>query len=130
MISTSGNGSIADKSGPKAHSGLLADGRAIRAAIASYTRDPFQEILALFIEATPQASSIKAFAEQTPDKWAQSLRAMAGLAGYVEQKEVHVQGDLRLRIGQMSDAELLEALQQQGQVIDVSPELEAEPSPK
>lgn len=75
-----------------------------------YSRQPFMDLLADFIGAAPSLDNIKEFAAMHPDKWASALRSLATIAGYSEKTESKV--DHYIHIAELSDADLLQQLQQ------------------
>ena len=71
------------------------------------SRSTFRRVLAELIEAAPSIEAVKCFADKYPDRWAQAVSIMGGLAGYergvVEINVFNVQG--------LSDADLMRRLQ-------------------
>lgn len=54
--------------------------------------------------AEPSPEAIEAFATENPDKWAQTVRLFAQLAGYKD--GVEHSGHISMSVGQMSDAQM------------------------
>lgn len=51
-------------------------------ALTRYERVPFRKVLAGLLDCAPTPEAIRAFAEKSPDRWAQAVSIMAGLAGF------------------------------------------------
>ena len=89
-------------------SGSLIDG-SLRAQITQLSRDPFRDVLAqlLGVKLTPEA--LDAFANKSPDRWAQAVVQFAKPAGYTERLEVNHSGGIMALVAEvqaMSDAQL------------------------
>src|SRR6266850_2588985 len=67
-------------------------------------RAPFSRALQRILGFRPTAEALQKFADKSPDKWAQAVTMLAGLAGY--EKGVNVTLTVR-PVHQMTDAELL-----------------------
>jgi hypothetical protein len=74
----------------------------------AFSRQPFMEILSELIQGIPTPESIKAFANEHPDRWVNAIRTMGNLAGYHDKLEI--EGNIALDINKMGDAQLLEKL--------------------
>jgi hypothetical protein len=74
--------------------------------VTKQSRQPFRRLLADLIGAAPEPEALTAFAQRYPDKWAQALSIMAGLAGY---EKGLVELNL-FNIGGLSDAQVLARL--------------------
>ena len=85
-----------------------------------YTRTPFRNILAEFLECAPTPEAIRHFANASPDKWAIALKAVATLYGYTEKTEVT--HDIRISVSRMSDAELLQRASELRSVLTIQPD--------
>ena len=79
----------------------------LRTQLAELSRAPFQDLLADLLAAAPSPEDIRRLAGKSPDRWAQAVTMVARLGGYAQQTEVA----LDARIADMSDSELLQALQ-------------------
>ena len=78
-------------------------------------REPFLRVLADFLECQPTMEAIRAFANKSPDRWAQAVTMIARLSGYNETLEV--KNDIMVNIRGKSDAALLKEL---GGIIDLA----------
>ncbi len=76
--------------------------------MAAYDREPFREILALFLSVAPTCEALQAFANKHPDRWVQALVMLARLCGYTE--ELTTDAPIAVHIAQLSDAELMARL--------------------
>lgn len=94
----------------------------IQANLAAYSREPFIEILARFVGAAPTLASILDFAQKSPDKWANSVRALAQVAGYTD--KIDITNNVFMQIHTMSDVELMSQLSRLKPILDLT----AEPS--
>lgn len=71
----------------------------------TYQRKPFQDILAILLEAAPSPEILEKFAKGSPAKWALMVKLFSQMAGYSEKTEATVR-HAHLHYHQMSDAEL------------------------
>ena len=78
-------------------------------------REPFLRVLADFLECQPTMDAIRAFANKSPDRWAQAVTMIARLSGYNETLEV--KNDVTVNIKGKSDSALLKEL---GGIIDLA----------
>jgi hypothetical protein len=76
----------------------------IEASIRTNNREPFQELLALLLEAAPNRESIQQFANKYPDRWVRMVAMLARLCGYAENATFNP--SIATQISQLSDAEL------------------------
>lgn len=93
----------------------------IEEELSLYSRLPFRTVLADILECAPTTEALQAFANASPDKWANALKAVATIYGFTEKTEVvH---DIRVTISRMSDSELLlkAAELRERAIIDVTP---------
>jgi hypothetical protein len=74
-----------------------------------YSREPFMDILSMFMEGKPDPLSIKRFASENPDKWANAVGTIARLAGYHDKLEI--EQNINIQISQLGDADLLALLE-------------------
>lgn len=91
--------------------------RKIRQALFSYSRGPFLEVLATAMACEPTPESIQAFANKSPDRYAQYITQMARLWGFTEKLEI--QNNINVSITQMSDMQLLDYAKQQGLPVEI-----------
>lgn len=74
--------------------------------IAALARQPFKDLLTEMIGARPTPEAIRRFADKYPDRWAQAISILGGLAGYergvVEVNVFNIKG--------LSDADLMRRL--------------------
>jgi len=76
-------------------------------ALTRYERRPFMQLLANLLDCKPTPEAIRAFAEKSPDRWAQAVSIMAGLAGF----DRGVGPTINVyNVGAMSDVELVRRL--------------------
>lgn len=68
-------------------------------------RGPFRDMLVELMGCAPEPAAMREFADKHPDKWAQAVTMMAGLAGF--EKGVVVNLGV-LNVGGMTDAQLIE----------------------
>lgn len=94
----------------------------VRANLSAYSRDPFLDVLARFLDCQPDEKSIREWAKQYPDRWANALRALGQLSGYRE--HIEIENNIFMTIHSMSDAQLMEHLTRFKPVL----ELTADPS--
>jgi hypothetical protein len=80
-----------------------------------YSREPFMDILSMFMEGKPDPLSIKRFASENPDKWANAVGTIARLAGYHDKLEI--EQNINIQISQLGDADLLALLEKSEQDI-------------
>jgi len=92
----------------------------IRVDLASLSRDPFRDILTMFLGAQPSEASILSLSKDDPSKWVNAVSVLARLSGYTDKLEVTQ--NIYARIATMSDSELEDALTKlNSTIIDVSP---------
>lgn len=93
----------------------------------SYDRQPFLDLLAVWLNCAPDPADILAFAKKKPDLWVKALSDVARIAGYTEKQEVlHT-----VNITQMSDSQLEDAAASMAAKLglSISPRLLSSPSP-
>ncbi len=86
------------------------DGDQIAAHVAALSREPFREILQVFLAAAPDVDDIAEFAKRYPDRYAQGLVMLGKLSGYHERMQVDHEHRHLLEIHEMSDMELMQRL--------------------
>lgn len=84
--------------------------RQLEAHLRSLSREPFQEVLTMYLDAAPTAEAIQDIAQRQPDKWAQSVVMLSKLAGYTEQIDLRHTHAHFVALLECSDAELMERL--------------------
>ena len=73
------------------------------------SRQPFRDITARLLSNSPTDQQLKAFAEKSPDRWAQAVAIFARLGGFHDKLEI--EGALKLT-KDMSDSEVLIAIEE------------------
>ena len=86
------------------------DGDQIAAHIAARSREPFRQVLELFLQAAPDVDDIAEFARRYPDRWAQALVMIGKLSGVHERMQVDHEHRHLVAIHEMSDKELMQRL--------------------
>ncbi len=84
------------------------DGDEIAGAISRLSREPFQEVLTLLLEARPDRDAVHQFAKKYPDRWAQAMAIFARLGGYHDKLEIDA--SVTVNVSRLSDMELIEQL--------------------
>lgn len=92
---------------------------AIQANLAAYSRQPFLETLARFMQCAPTKEAITTFANKSPDKWAAAVRTLGQLYGYAD--KIDITNNVFVNIHSMSDAELMKQLETMRPVLEVIP---------
>lgn len=80
----------------------------LREHIERMSRDPFKELLAVFMDGQPQANDVKELARRYPEAWTKAMVQVAHLAGFHEKLEIeetHIHAVIH-----MSDQELMRRL--------------------
>jgi len=83
-------------------------GDELRSQLALYDRRPFLDLLAEWLECSPDPEDIKIFASKYPDRYAGAIRQLAQIGGFTEKREVSV--DVHVNIRTMSDSQLEDRL--------------------
>ncbi len=86
------------------------DGDQIAAHVAVLSREPFRQVLELFLQAAPDVDSVAEFAKRYPDRWAQALIMIGKLSGFHERMQVDHEHRHLVAIHEMSDMELMQRL--------------------
>ncbi len=84
------------------------DGDEIAGAISRLSREPFQEVLTLLLEAKPDREAVHQFAKRYPDRWAQAVAILARLGGFHDKLEVET--NITVNLSRLSDMELIQKL--------------------
>ena len=98
-------------------------GDELRSQLSLYDRRPFIDLLAEWLECTPDPEDIKLFAAKYPDRYAGAIRQLAQIGGFTEKREVSV--DVHVNIRTMSDSQLEDRLKALTQELKL-PEIIAE----
>ncbi len=85
-------------------------GNEIAAALKVGSREPFRELLEIFLKASPTSEEVAEFARRCPDRYAQGVTMLAKLGGYHEKMLVD-HTHIVMELTQFSDADLAERLQ-------------------
>ncbi len=86
------------------------DGDQIAAHIAVQSREPFRQVLELFLAAAPDVDDIAEFARRNPERWAQAVTMIGKLSGFHERMQVDHEHRHLVAIHEMSDMELMQRL--------------------
>ena len=85
---------------------LRIDPAELHQQIQSLQREPFRQFLATLMECQPTRKAIQAFANKSPDRYAQAVSIFQKASGYTD-KTVH-EHNFYAKILTVSDAELIE----------------------
>ena len=91
-------------------------GDEIAGAISRLSREPFQEVLTLLLEAKPDREAVNQFAKRYPDRWAQAVAILARLGGYHDKLEVET--NITVNLSRLSDMELMQRLEETQEKLD------------
>ena len=83
------------------------DPNELAAQISGFSVQPFQDLLAHYLQCRPDQDSIREAAKKSPDRYAQALSMLGRLSGYRTESPV-VQNNLFMVIQGMSDSQLRE----------------------
>ncbi|MGI9306582.1 MAG: hypothetical protein ACR2P5_04680 [Gammaproteobacteria bacterium] len=78
----------------------------IEAHLRQLSREPFAEVLEMFLDCAPDEDAILELAQSYPERWAQSVTMIAKLAGYTEQATIEHRHSGMIALVEMSDSEL------------------------
>lgn len=93
----------------------------VSAALKTYDRRPFLDLLTTWLENAPDPEAILDFADAHPDRWANALASIAKIGGFTEKKEIDI--DVNLNIRSLSDSQLEDRLAQlKSKLIDMEAE--------
>ncbi len=88
------------------------DGDQIAAALKAGSREPFRQLLEIFLKAAPTSEEVAEVARRAPDRYVQGVTMLAKLGGYHEKMAVDHSHTLNVvELMQLGDAELSERLQ-------------------
>ncbi len=96
------------------HAGL--DPRRIEAKLQDLSRQPFQEILATLLKTKPDVKSLRKFARDFPDRWAQAVAIFSRISGYADKSVV--EHNFYHWLVELSDAELQSIHEDYSKVIE------------
>ena len=87
-------------------------GTEIAAALKAGSREPFQQILEIFLQAAPTAEEVAVAARRSPDRYVQALTMLGKMSGFHEKMAVdHNHTHAMIELTTLSDADLSERLQ-------------------
>jgi len=86
----------------------LWDGEQLRQKLQSYDRTPFLDLLAVWMECTPNVQDIMLFAQKHPDRFIHSMTLLGKMGGFSEKKEIDV--NLSAQVTALSDSQLEDRL--------------------
>lgn len=89
----------------------------VKAHLETFSREPFQEVLAEVIAAKPDARTLEGWAAEYPDKWGHLMKVMAGLTGYRDTSSV--EHNVLVEVRSLGDAELLDRLDKLRETVGV-----------
>lgn len=84
--------------------------RQLAAHLKTLSREPFQEILQMYLDCAPTEEAIQDVAQRSPDKWAQAVVMLSKLAGYTEQIDLRHTHAHFVALLECSDMELMDRL--------------------
>ena len=104
----------------------------LRQQIVTLNREPFREVLSVFLGAAPSPASIKKFADKSPDRWAQAIAIMTKAAGYHEGVvgAARNETNIYLQLQSKSDAEVLTMLENMLHTYGIPTEMMAKLDPR
>ena len=98
-------------------------GAEISAALKACSREPFRELLELFLQAAPTAEEVAEVARRAPDRYVQGITMLAKLSGFHEKMQVdHKHTHKVMALMQLSDSELMGRLQDVLEQLGVDPQ--------
>ena len=87
-------------------------GPEIAAALKAGSREPFRELLEIFLKAAPTSEEVAEVARRAPDRYVQGVTMLAKLSGFHEKMQVdHNHTHKVMALMQLSDSELMGRLQ-------------------
>jgi hypothetical protein len=109
-----------------AANGTLFNSVNLARALRRYDRAPFLDLLQAWLENGPDIADVKLFAAKYPDRWAQTARQLAQMAGYAERTEI--EHNITLNVRSMSDSQLEDQLRKELELVANPPASESEQS--
>ncbi len=98
-------------------------GNEIAAALKAGSREPFRELLEVFLKAAPTSEEVAEVARRAPDRYVQGVTMLAKLGGYHEKMQVdHNHTHKVMALMQMSDSQLMARLQDGLEQLGVDPQ--------
>ena len=98
-------------------------GAEISAALKAGSREPFRELLEIFLSAAPSSEEVAEVARRAPDRYVQGVTMLAKLGGYHEKMQVdHKHTHKVMALMQLSDSELMGRLQDGLEQLGIDPQ--------
>lgn len=82
----------------------------LRNRLRHYDREPFLELLAVWLEQMPEPEVIAKWARAYPDRWVNSMRAITDMAGFASKTESTL--NLNVNVSEMSDSQIEDRLRE------------------
>ena len=99
------------------------DGDQIAAALKAGSREPFRELLEIFLKAAPTSEEVAEVARRAPDRYVQGVTMLAKLSGFHEKMQVdHNHSHKVMALMQLSDSELMGRLQDGLEQLGIDPQ--------
>ncbi len=87
-------------------------GPEIAAALKAGSREPFRQILEVFLQAAPTSEEVAEVARRAPDRYVQALTMLGKMSGFHEKMQVdHSHTHKVMALMQLSDSQLMGRLQ-------------------
>lgn len=83
-------------------------GEQLRERLREYDREPFLDLLAVFLECAPTPNAVRQHANRNPHLYANALGHLGKLAGFADRREIEHTGKVDLH--HLSDSELEDRL--------------------
>ncbi len=97
-------------------------GNEISAALKAGSREPFRELLEIFLKAAPTSEEVAEVARRAPDRYVQGVTMLAKLSGFHEKMAVdHNHTHKVMARMQLSDSELMGRLQDSLEQLGIDP---------
>ena len=90
----------------------------LRAKLRNYDRTPFLDLLALWMDCTPDQATLELFAEKYPDRFIKAMVELGRLAGYADKMQVDV--NLTTKVQSLSDSQLEDRLRRNAERLGIS----------
>ena len=98
-------------------------GTEIAAALKAGSREPFRELLEVFLKAAPTSEEVAEVARRAPDRFIQAVTMLSKLSGYHEKMQVdHNHTHKVMALMQLSDSQLMDRLQDGLKQLGVDPQ--------
>ena len=110
-------------------------GTEIAAALKAGSREPFRELLEVFLKAAPTSEEVAEVARRAPDRFIQAVTMLAKLGGYHEKMQVdHSHTHKVMALMQLSDSQLMgrlqDSLEKLGIPLNAGEPIDLKPLPK